>query len=205
MQAEGRVGPVVAADGTLNPARLERTGGLVVADAHGRYREAVARGGVYGGAISGQVTSVGLATGYTGLCLSNPPGSGVNLSLLKVGYSFIVVFAAGAVIGLMVGWNATEVTHTTPVTPRNKLLANPAAGAGKLDSAATLPIAPTLDTILASGDTGAITTAPFIPGGLVDIDGLTEIPPGGFAAIFTSTASGAAGGAFSMAWEEIKQ
>lgn len=203
MQAEIRTGPIVAVDGSISPARGGRTGEMIVSDAHGRYHEATVRGGVMAGAITGQVTTVGTATTYTGLCLSNPVGSGRNLSLLSVGYSFIVAFAAGSAVGLMTGYSAgTNVTHTAAVTPLNQLIGGP-AGVGKLDNSATLPVTPAVNTILASGDTGAITTAPFVPNGLVPIDGAIVLPPGGFVAIYTSTASGAAGGAFSFTWEEV--
>lgn len=199
-----RVGPVVGGTGTAVPFTAEITGAQRVSDAHARYFDTVARRGVYSGAIVGQVTTVGLATTYTGLCLSNPVGSQVNLVINKVGYAFIVAFPAGAVVGLMTGFNgATNVTHTAAVTPRNQFFTSAGGGVGLLDSSATLPTAPTLNTILASGLTGAITTTPFIPGGLVDLEGAIILPAGGYCAIYTSTISGAAGGAFSFAWEEV--
>jgi hypothetical protein len=37
----------------------------------------------------------------------------------------------------------------------------------------------------------------------LDLEGSIVIPPGGYAAIFTSTASGAAGMMASLAWEEV--
>lgn len=200
-----RVGPVPGGTGTAVPFTADITGAQRITHAHPRYFDPVSRRAVFSGAIVGQVTTVGLATTYTGLVLSNPPGSPVNLVVHKVGYAFIVAFAAGSVIGLMTGFNAgTEVTHTTPVTPRNQFFVGASAGGyGKLDSAATLPTAPTLNTILGSGLTGAITTAPHIPGGLVDLEGSIILPAGAYCALYTSTASGAAGGAFSFAWEEI--
>ena len=69
--------------------------------------------------------------------------------------------------------------------------------------AATLPTAPTLNVILASRLTGAITTVPFVTGGLVDIAGAIILPPGAYCAFYTSTVSGTAAGAFSFSWEEI--
>lgn len=197
-------GPVFGATGSPSPFTATIDGAQRVQDAHGRYAEASTRGTVFSGAIVGQVTTVGLATTYTGLCLSNPVGSRVLLSINKVGYAFIVAFAAGSVIGLMTGYNqATNVTHTTPVTPRSQYFTSAGGGFGLLDSAATLPTAPTLNQILASGLTGAITTTPFVPGGLVDLEGSITLPPGAYCAIYTSTVSGAAAGAFSFQWEEL--
>ena len=104
----------------------------------------------------------------------------------------------------MTGYHAsTNVVHTTTVTPRNQFFNNSSTGKGLLDSAATLPIVPTLNTILASGLTGLITTAVLIPGGTTDMEGCIILPPGAFCAIYTSTASGVAAGAFSFQWEEV--
>lgn len=201
---DGQVGPRKVSDGTENPIRTCTTGEQAVSDAHSRYYESTVRRTTFNGAVAGQVTTVGLATTYTGLCLSNPVGSGVNLVINKVGYSFIVAFAAGAAIGLMTGFNnSTNVTHTTPVIPRNQYFTSSSGGIGLLDSSAILPTAPTINTILGAGLTGAITTTPFGLGGLVDLEGSIILPPGAYCAIYTSTASGAAAGAFSFQWEEV--
>lgn len=203
MLAEIRTGLVVSSDGTINTGRADKTGALVSTDGHAKYLEPTLRGTMFSGSVVGQITTVGLATTYTGLCLSNPVGSGKNLSINKVGISFIVAFAAGAHVGLMAGYNAsTNVTHTTPVTPRNQLFTSTGGGVGLLDASATLPTAPIVNIILGSGLTGAITTVP-LTSCVYDIDGSIVLPPGGYCAVYTSTASGAAAGGFSFSWEEI--
>lgn len=202
MLVQTQAGPATAADGGQVNLRAGKQGDVIVSELHGRYYETTYRKAGFNGAITGQVTTVGLATTYTGLCLSNPIGSSVNLVLNKVGYAFIVAFAAGATVGLMTGFNSgTNVTHTTPVTPRNQFL-NGASGSGLLDSSATLPTAPTLNTVLAAGLTGAITVATLVQG-FADLEGSIIVPPGGYVAFYTSTVSGAAGGAFSFGWEEV--
>ena len=200
-----QVGIQTSGDASIINPRSGKSGESVIAPAHGFYHEPVSRGVVFGGSIAGQVTTVGLATTYTGLCLSNPITSSVHLSLLSVGYNFIVAFAAGASVGLMTGYNSTtNVTHTTPVTPRNmKFVGSAGTGTGLLDSAATLPTAPTLNLVFGAGLTGAITTTPMGLAGLQTIDGLLLLPPGAYVAVYTSTASGTAAGAFSLTWEEI--
>jgi len=208
MLIQGQVGPIAGlqsiAPGTNAPMRQGNLGDQIVSELHGRYFEANYRRALFNGAITGQVTTVALATTYTGLCLSNPVGSQVNLSLLKAGFGFLVAFAAASTIGLMVGYNSsTNVTHTTPVTPRSQFVGVGAAGVGLLDSAATLPTAPTLNTILGVGLTGAITTVPSIMASIVDLEGSIILPPGAYCAFYTSTVSGAAAGAFSFTWEEI--
>ncbi len=205
MKLEGKVGDQLYGDGTENPLRQEKTGALIVADGHSKYQEATLRRAMYSGSVVGQVTTVGLNTTYTGLCLSNPVGSPVDLVINKVGFSFIVAFAAGSHVGLMTGFNGgTNVTHTTPVTPRCQYFTGGGGGYGLLDSSATLPTAPTVNMIMGSGLTGAITTVPLTNGNL-DVDGSIVLPPGAYCAIYTSTASGAAGGAFSFTWEEVQR
>jgi energy-converting hydrogenase Eha subunit E len=183
-------------------ARMGHNGDLIVSELHGRYYEQAYRKNLYGGSIVGQVTTVGAATTYTGLCLSNPVGSGVNLVINKVGVSFLVGFAASATVGVMTGINVTtNVTHTAAAVVRNKFIGS-VAGMGLLDSSATLPTAPVLDIVLFSGLTGAITTAPAADG-MFDLEGSIILPPGAYAAIYTSTVSGTASMSASFSWEEV--
>ena len=205
MKIQGKVGKQSLTDGSEADIRLNKNGSTVTAQGQAQYQESVLGGNVFGGSVVGQVTSVGVALTYTGLCLSNPNGSGVNIVINKVGFSFIVAFTAGAHIGLMAGYSTTDVTHTTAVTPRSKLFNNSTTAKGKLDNEATLPVTPTVNQILGSGLTGAITTVPHISNGCIDLDGSIILPPGGFCAIYTSTASGAASGAFSFTWDEVPQ
>lgn len=203
MLSEIRTGPVVAADGAVNPARADKQGAIVTTDGHARYYEAVYRRLMMGGSIAAQVTTVGSSVTYTGLVLSNPLGSAVNLVVNKCGYAFTVAFAAVAAIGLQTGYHAsTNVVHTAAVTPRNQFFTGAGAGAGLLDSSATLPVAPTLSTIFDSATT-ATAAVPPLPHGLVDLEGSLILPPGAFVAFYTSAASGAAGGYFSFSWEEV--
>jgi hypothetical protein len=207
MIIQGQVGPIATAQsigvGSQAPLRLGNLGDTIVSELHGRYYESNYRRNVMFGAITGQVTTVGLATTYTGLCLSNNPGNTVNLVILKVGFAFTVVFPAVAAVGLMTGYNAgTIVTHTTPVTPRSNFIGVGATGVGTLDSSCTLPTAPVLNTILAGGETGATTTIPYLPA-FYDLEGSIILPPGAYCAFYTSTVSGAAGGHFSVSWEEV--
>lgn len=202
---EGIVGPQNQTDSVVAKARFGKQGEQMASELHGRYYEQTYRGNVFSGSIVGQVTTVGLATTYTGLCLSNPVSSSRNLVLLKAGFSFLVAFSAAAHVGLMTGYNGTtNVTHTTPVTVRSQFfIGSAAAASGLLDSAATLPTAPTVNEILGSGLTGAITTTPLTGPSNIDLGGSLILPPGAYCAFYTSTASGTASGAFSFTWEEV--
>ena len=199
------VGPQTLSDGQAGLSRMGKAGEAITQQLHGDQYEATKRGAVFSGSIVGQVTTVGLATTYTGLCLSNPITSSVDLVILKAGYAHLVAFTAASALGLMTGYNATtNVTHTTPVTPRSQRFTGVAStGAGLLDSAATLPTAPILNILFGSGLTGAITVAQQVTGSFVDIDGSIILPPGAYCAFYTSTASGTASSAFSLTWEEV--
>lgn len=167
---------------------------------------AAAYAGVVGFAANqaGATTSIGLATTYTGLCLSNPAASGKNLAIMRVAGTFNVAPAALTSIGLIVGFAVGGITaHTTPLTPTNGLIgtlvANPLVGLA--DAACTLvgasanapswarwiAVTPAATSVLSFND---------------DVAGALIIPPGGYCAIGTSIASPAAGLLASMTWEE---
>jgi hypothetical protein len=209
MQVQTQVGPITSstsmAPASIIPARAGQLGDLITSELHGRYYETAYRRALFNAANqAATTTSAGLATTYTGLCLSNPVGSSVNLVLNKVGYSFLVAFAAAAAIGLMCGYNSsTNVTHTTAGTPRSNFFGSGAAGQGLVDTSSTLPTAPVVTHLFGSGLTGAITTDPVVSGELVDLEGGLILPPGAYAAIYTSTASGTSGFLGSFQWEEI--
>lgn len=193
-------------DGNTVNARMGRDNDLIVSQLHRSGFENASRGLSFGSSITGQITTVGVATTYTGLCLSNPITSNVKIVLKQVGLAFLVAFAAASTVGIMTGFNgSTNVTHTTPAVVRNKLVnaAVNTTGTGLVDSASTLPTAPVLDTVLFAGLTGAITLAQADPAGLYDLlDGIV-LMPGGYAAVYTSTVSGAASMSASFVWDEI--
>ena len=200
------VGSQAAQDGQVIQGRGDRQGGQLVSELHGRYTEQAYRRNIFVGSngATPTVTTVALATTYTGLALINPINSNVNVSLLKVGYSFIVVFPAVATVGLMGGYSPLGTT-TFSVAATNGLqtyltLSNTAKAQCALS--ATLVGTPQLLQVFGSGLTGAATTNPFIQQ-VVDMEGSVVIPPGGYVAMYTSTVCGAAGMAASFMWEEI--
>jgi hypothetical protein len=206
MQLQATVG---APSATQQPGQQPnlRAGGLsdlIVSEFLGRYGEATYRRQSFSGATqAGVATSAAFATGYVGLCLSNPLGSSVNLHLNKVGYSSIVAQTVAMAIGLMVGYSASaNVTHTSPLTPRSNFVGVGAPGVGMLDSAATLPAAPTLQAVLGTLDTGALTVA--VGSGLTlgDLESSIILPPGGFACIYTTSAAAAGSILASFGWQE---
>jgi hypothetical protein len=209
MLLQGQVGPITTtssiAAGTWAPVRQGQLGETIMQELHGRYYETGYRRALFNAANqTGIVTTVGLATTYTGLCLSNPVGSGWNISLNKVGLSFQVAFPAASSVGLMCGYNAsTNVTHTAAGTPRSNFFGIGAAGVGLVDTSAGLPTAPVITHLFGTGLTGIITTAQYMPSTLIDLEGSVILPPGGYAAIYTSTVTGAASMLASFQWEEL--
>lgn len=207
MLSQGQVGPISnTADGVQVAMRAGKLGEQIVSELHGRYYETCYRRALFGAANqAATVTTVGLATTYTGLVLSNPVGSSVNLSIIKVAAAFPVAPAAAIVVGLMVGYNAgTNVTHTTPSTTlRSNFVGVGNAPVGLVDTAATLPTAPTLQKVMGVVGTGAITVYGGIPAIEEDFDGSIILPPGAYAAIYTSAASAASGFFGSLKWEEV--
>jgi hypothetical protein len=194
----GQVGPQTLADGSLVVPRLSREGAMVVQNLHGRYYEQVMRGNVFGASNqAAQAVSVALTTTYTGLCLSNPNGSGKNLVLLSAGYALSVAPVAIASIHLIGGNSSTDVTHTAAVTPRNCLLGNTSAPSAKVDSQATIPTPVYLASLMGGFTAGAL---PDSPNALFDIAGQFVIGPGGFIAIGALTAVTGFG---SFVWEEV--
>lgn len=199
----GQVGPQVISDGVgTQPLRQEKTGALVVQELHGRYFETSYRkAGFYVATQALVTTSVGLTATHTGLALSNPVGSGILLAINKISMGQTTINTAVNQFGLAVGYNgATNVTHTTPVTPRSTYFGVGAAPVALADVSSTLPTAPFYYMFLAI--TPGATTNPNI--GQTDLEGSLIIPPGGYLVTATQAAS-TAGFWASFQWEEVPQ
>lgn len=208
MLAELRTGPVVSSDGAVNPGRASRDGSAIVGAGMADYQELAVRGLVFQAANQGPggtTTTVGLATTYTGLCISNPVNSGKNLVMLQCGVAIIGAPAALSTIGLLAGYAQGGVTaHTTPLVPLSSLINQVvASGVGKADAAATLVGTPILympfGIIGITGATAGVATPSFEPG-LIDLKGAIVLPPGAYVAIYTSTVVTIIGG---FTWAEV--
>lgn len=199
---QAQVGPQVLTDGSVANARLEKTGSVVMQELHGRYYESAYRKQMFSASAAGVTTSAGTTTTFTGLAVSNPIGSSVNLAVNKVGAGFSVALAAGAVVGVMAGYSTVNTTNTTTTVARSNIFTGGAGGVATAITSGTLTGTPTVVAVLGSAGSGALTTYAFAPQQF-DFEGSLIIPPGGYVASYTSTASGAAGATFSIQWEEI--
>lgn len=192
------------ADAALIIPRAERLGSQMTSDLRARYSELVTRNQVYRAASQALVTTtVGLATTYTGLCLSNPKASTVNLEIIQVSLMQSVLQATQIeAFALATGFNTTtDVTHTTPVTPAAALVGGSVTNMlGLADAAATLPTAPTYDSFLTNtGTATANSTGPL----LFDIAGSIILKPGGYVCFVTPAQASVAGMWFGFKWAEV--
>jgi len=197
-----RVGPTYGGSGTASPFRGDITGAQIVSDAHGRYAEASRRGSLFiAHNTAAQAVSVALATVYTGLCISNPLGSKVNLELVGAGFCLTVAPAAIASLHIIGGASPnTQVVHTTPLAApgiQSMPLGNQAKSSANADAAATIPT-PGYIWPLKGGFTAAALPAPAVE--WVDVAGIITVGPGGFVCIGALTAVTGFG---AFAWEEV--
>jgi hypothetical protein len=187
------------ASGGLLPVLQGVQQSLLTSQRHGPlYESAYAAAQFLGANQALDTTSAALAAAYTGLCLSNPAGSGVNLILERVAAELEVAPAAETSFGLIAGWAAGGITvHTTPLTPHSAIIGGAAASLAKLDAACTLVGTPAWVDWL--GVTPGATSVGQISR---DYQGGIIIPPGGYVAIGTGIAGPAAGFRGSFQWEE---
>lgn len=198
MQITGFVGqPSKIADGANNQqVRLGSLGSLIADNLHGTYYETSYRNNVYRIANQAAVTTTaGLATTWTGLAISNPAGSGVNA---VINYFTCAQFAVGAAsaIGIMTGSGAAAGT----LVPKNAIIGGPT---GKVTASAGATIAtPVLDIVL--GQVGSVATTGYgLAAGIAfDLQGSIIVPPGFYAASFTSIVTTTAL-LFGFQWEEV--
>lgn len=202
MLNEIKTGPISSQDGAVNSARSDKQGASVATQGHGKYNEAVSRGKCFLAANQGAVTTSAahfLDLTNTGCCVSNPPGSEHDLSILKAGWLWSAAPGAISSAHLAGGWVATGgvTAHTTPLIVYNLKIGAPAVSVAFADAAATI-VAPICLYPLVGGFTAVTLFAQ--PAALQDFGGSLIIPPGGYVCIVTLTSGDGFG---AIAWEEI--
>ena len=185
------------APGTIAQLRGGQLGDTIVSELQGRYYEQTYRKNKFSwsntAAVAPSATFAGTAPTTV---LYNPPGSTVNLSLIKVAAVFAAAPAGAVVVGLVAGFNAAVPTGITAGAPLSNFVGG-AAGQGKTASAITLGTAPALVLpLLAVEAASSITPAP----AFVDVAGSIVIPPGGYVAISANAAASIIG---SFEWDEV--
>lgn len=197
MDITGLVGQATkTVDGGKPIARFGNQNDQLVTELHGRYYEQALRGNMYRICSQAAVTTTAaLATTWTGLAISNPAGSGVNAVINLFSVSQFAVGAAAAV-GIMTGSGAAAGT----LVPKNALVSG---ATGKVTASAGATIAtPVLDITI--GQVGSLATTGYglTPGLVVDLGGSIIVPPGFYAASFTSIVTTTAL-LFGFQWEEV--
>jgi hypothetical protein len=147
------------------------------------------------------VTLSALSTTATGLILTNPWGSGVNMALLTAAWAFTTAPAGASVVGLAMSPlpSATAVTHTTPINQIQSgiLVGNGTSSRAFVDTAATTVGTPVFIRVLGGPVAASQINPPFIHDVM---NGAIILPPGTslqFAYVTT-----AAVGMASIAWTE---
>jgi hypothetical protein len=198
-QMVGDVGEKNVALGAVNQkARLDRQGAMVTSNLHGRFTEQALRGNLFG--VSNQsavATTAGLATTWTGLCISNPSSSRYNLSIIEFGGALTVAGSAAGAMGLL---GCTIAAPASNVTIRNMKMGDRASIA-LADDGATIAGGYVIGAPFVYG-TGATNLFTQSGGFIWNLDGKLIVPPGHTVATYTSAATTAAF-LFHFIWEEI--
>ncbi len=199
MQIQPQVGTQLNADGvTTAIARSGKQGELMVSELHGRYYEQTYRSNMFSVMTQGTgvTTTAALATTWTGLGISNPVGSNVNLVVNKM---WVTEFAVGAAatVGVMGG---TGVLNAG-LTPQSRIIGGGALSKANASASATIST-PLL--ICTFGQTGSLATTGYGlgPAASIDFEGSLIVPPGSFIASYTSIVTTTAL-QFGYAWEEV--
>lgn len=207
MQLEGIAGPIRASDGSTRSVRLASQSEVVVAQARGRYHEAVSRGNVWRACngVAGVAPGTALATTAQALLIQNPIGSGVNLSLLEVSVGYVTgtIGAGCLVLAQYVEGVTNAVPGGTALVPTNCFLGSFNVGRARAFGAATCTAAPTIVYPLLDLDAKVETTASSSPKSK-SLDGLFLVPPG-TSAVFTAIAAAGTSPIIIVGaiWEEV--
>jgi hypothetical protein len=207
MLIQGQAGPVTTtaslSSGIQVPLRQGNMGDAIMSELHGRYYEAAYRRTLFTASNAAAVATVAIGTTtHTGLVVANPIGSLVNLVLNKVSWAASVAVPTAGFLCLETGYNSgTNVTLTTPVTPRSCFVGVGASGYGVAAVSSTLPTAPVAVHFLNTNGSVATTSTGIQNGGLIDLEGSIILPPGAYAA-FATFATNTAAWWFSIGWEE---
>lgn len=146
-EIQGKVGPIVASDGTLQDFRLAKDGSQAVQDSHAKFQEAVYRGRVWTVTVGAAGVAPGTALGTAPpLTIFNPVGSGVNLILWKahMGYISGTLGAGNIVWAYNIQTTLVAPTGGTALTPNNNLVGVATSGQAKAFTGSTVSTSQTL-------------------------------------------------------------
>jgi hypothetical protein len=198
-----KVGPVAATDNSSVSLRASKQGALVTSDILGKYGELALRGQMFSAAnVAAKATSVALTTTYTGLCVSNPAGSGKNLVMLAFQYAISVAEASIATQHLIAGYSSAGIVTHTVVLPAPGIqpcfINGTSSSVANADTECTIVNPYYLFPVrggFTAGSLGGPGTAT-----MIDLNGMFVIPPGGWIANGSLTATTGFAG---FVWAEV--
>ncbi len=206
MLNETKTGPVSSSDGAVNVARTDNQGAAVVTQANGAYAEGSIRKNIFFSYCAARATSVP-AQAQIGNIVWNPPGSGVNLSMLL--WTAQIQVTSATTLGITIGYSAQATTPSTATVANSSGCtyldaSSPGYGKAKAYAIGTIVTAPTVIMNLFH-NTAAIQTVG-VDQMHGDLEGLFTLPPGYVIALSAITAAVAAVGMTStLTWEEIPE
>lgn len=206
---EGKVGPVVAADGSNPTMRLSKDASAVTVDGHAKYQEAIIRGNVYSLTVSG-----GAATAFTGgaagaplISVYNPVGSGKNLVLLSASIVGRAAASAAGNVGFNI-WGGVSAANTGTLTAPTNMYTLQKSGSVALGSSNAVTTSTT--AISANGPLlnlvnyyWATAAGAIVNVGTFDIAGMIVVAPGNLVALGGTAALTSATYDVSLLWEEV--
>lgn len=206
-QNDTYVGPVNATTGPgSGMLRIGNTGEQMTSDTHGRYQEAVLRGGVFRLPAPNIVPTAftGGAGGTPIISIYNPTGSGKNCVILGVGITARILGAAILDTSFNL-WAGVSVANSGTATAPTNVLTNATGGSvcvGSVNAATTSTTAVTLALPLASYFWGT-SVGQYMSAGMFDVGGLVVAPPGCLVALGSAVAITTAAFDSVMIWEEV--
>lgn len=177
---QGFVGPASKADGSSVVARMDKTGALVMANAHGKYHEAAARGKLFIASIGVAGVAPGTALSTTpALTIYNPLNSNILVSIKEVFVGYISgTLGAGAFVHAQnVSQGATVPTGGTELTPLAAIL-NSTRGSARAFTGSTIAATSTLIRASLSMGAALASTATFAAMARDEVDGGIVVPAG---------------------------
>jgi len=204
---QGRVGELLGSDGTIQPLRLTRKGGLAAADVQARYQEAVLRGNVYylAAGAAAPTAFVGAAGGTPLIGVMNPTGSGKVLVFLAASTTITAVPSAAGVVDSEM-WAGVSVLPTGTVTAPTNMANQQSTGSiakGFVNTAMTSSTAINLVTGLSAFWWATAAAGAMASSGIVDLAGITVAIPGVLVALGVRTVPTSTTTDAFLMWEEV--
>lgn len=205
ISAQGRVGPQTAGDGAYNALRLDKTGALVVTNAHGRLHEVASRGKLF--FVSTPVAGVAPGTVLSTtppMSIWNPVLSGIIVSIKQVYVGYVSgTLGAGMIVHAVNLSQLTLPSGGTELIPQCAIL-NGTRGSARVLTGSTLSGTPVIVRPSMSLGAALASSVSFQFLSVDPVEGSIIIPPG---CAYAYQAVAAAGTtpllAFGIVYEEV--